>query len=182
MAAKIANASSQLQSVVDSILQLSRLSKMELSMQTLDLSAMAARKLQLLCDENPERHLEFAVQDGVTVTADPNLMAICMNNLLGNAFKYTGQLAAARIEFGAFEESGRQVCFVRDNGAGFDMSFADKLYAPFERLHQHGEFPGMGIGLATVKRIVERHGGELWADARVGEGATFYFTLDGSGS
>jgi len=181
LAARIANASSQLQSVVDSILMLSRLSRMELSLQQVDLSGMVKKKADLLFAENPERSLELIVKPCVSALADPNLMEICMDNLLGNAFKYTGQAAAARIEFGLVGDSGKEVYFVRDNGAGFDMNYADKLYAPFQRLHQHQEFPGAGIGLATVKRIIERHGGEIWADSRIGEGATFYFTLGCTG-
>lgn len=180
IATRIANASKQLQAVVDSILRLSRLAKIELSLQPVDLSELVTRKMHLLLSESPERQVELVVKPGVKVTADPNLLAICMDNLLSNALKYTGQTPQPRIEFGAFDEAGRNVCFVRDNGAGFDMSYEEKLYEPFERLHLHKEFPGMGIGLATVKRIIERHGGEIWADSRVGEGATFYFTLGGT--
>jgi len=182
LASRIASASNQLQSVVDSILMLSRLSRMELSLQQVDLSGMVKRKVDLLVAENPQRCLEVIVKPCVSAVADPDLMEICLDNLLGNAFKYTGQSAAARIEFGLVNDSGQEVYFVKDNGAGFDMNYADKLYAPFQRLHQHHEFPGAGIGLATVKRIIERHGGELWAESSVGEGATFYFTLGCTGS
>jgi len=177
LASRIENASSQLQSVVDSILMLSRLSQVDLSLREVNLSEIVARKLELLVAENPERHVELIIRKDVTVVADPNLMDICLDNLLGNAFKYTGQTSAAVIEFGVLDESGEEVYFVRDNGAGFDMSYYEKLYAPFQRLHQHKEFPGIGIGLATVKRIIERHDGEVWAESRVGEGATFFFTL-----
>jgi light-regulated signal transduction histidine kinase (bacteriophytochrome) len=179
LAARIANASLQLQSVVDAILLLSRLSRMELSLQPIDLGELVKRKMALLLAENPQRQVELIVKPGVSVLADRGLMEICMDNLLGNAFKYTSQTPQARIEFGASDDSGRVVYFVRDNGAGFDMVYAEKLYTPFQRLHQHKEFPGVGIGLATVKRIIERHGGELWADGRVGAGAIFYFTLGG---
>src|SRR5208283_2307724 len=103
-----------------------------------------------------------------------------MNNLLDNAWKYTGRHEAARIQFGVVEQEGKTVFFVRDDGAGFDAEYADQLFLPFQRLHAEAEYPGIGIGLATVLRIVERHGGEIWAESKVGEGATFYFTLGNS--
>lgn len=181
LAARIAAASVQLQSVVDAILQLSRLSRMELNLQPVDLGEFARRKLDLLLMENPGRQLEAVLAPGVTVVADPAQMEICMANLIGNAFKYTGQTGGARIEFGVTGEAGKEVYFVRDNGAGFDMAFAENLYTPFQRLHLQEDFPGIGIGLATVKRIIEQHGGEIWAESRVGEGATFFFTLGNGG-
>lgn len=181
MASRIENACRELQSVVDSILMLSRLSTAELSLQSVDLSAMVAKKLALLLAENPERTMELNIMPGLTAVVDPGLMDVCLNNLINNAFKYTGQTPAARIEFGRLDISGEAVYFVRDNGAGFNMAYAEKLYAPFQRLHQHKEFPGNGIGLATVKRIIDRHGGDVWAESSVGSGATFYFTLGGAG-
>lgn len=177
VAARIDAASLQLQAVVDAILLLSRLSRMELNLQELDLSAMAQEQLAQLRAENSGRSLEVVIAPGIRGVADANLMQICLANLLGNACKYTGQTPAARIEFGVADCSGREVYFVRDNGAGFDMSYADKLYVPFQRLHQQEDFPGLGIGLATVKRIVDRHGGELWGESATGSGACFYFTL-----
>ena len=178
LAARIAAASAQLQSVVDAILQLSRLSRVELSLQRVDLSELAQRKLNQLRAEHPDRRVQLVVEPGMMAIADPPLMEICLDNLLGNAFKYTGQTANARIEFGLLRDSGKPVYFVRDNGAGFDMTYAEKLYMPFQRLHLQEDFPGIGIGLATVKRIIEQHGGEIWAESRVGEGATFSFTLE----
>jgi len=177
MAARIKNASIELQTVVDSILMLSHLSKAELSPQQVDLSEVAARKLALLLDEHPERAVAVDIMPGVTAVADPDLLEICLDNLISNAFKFTAQAADARIEIGSFKDSGKEVYFVRDNGTGFDTAYADQLYAPLQRLHQQKEFPGTGIGLATVKKIVNRHGGKIWAESRVGEGATFYFTL-----
>lgn len=177
LASRIESASSHLQSVVDSILMLSRLSQVDLSLQEVNLSEIVASKLALLVADNPERRVALIIRKDVTVVADQSLMDICLDNLLGNAFKYTGQTTDAVIEFGVLDELGEVVYFVRDNGAGFDMSYYEKLYAPFQRLHQHKEFPGIGIGLATVKRIIERHGGEVWAESRVGEGASFFFTL-----
>jgi len=179
MASRIEYASRELQTVVDSILMLSRMSLMELSLQSVDLSGMAERKLEKLHAENPERTVEVVVMPGVEAVADPGLLNVCLDNLLGNAFKYTSQTPAACIEFGLLDTAGKKVYFVRDNGAGFDMTYSEKLYAPFQRLHQHQEFSGSGIGLATVKRIITRHGGEIWAESCVGQGATFYFTLGG---
>jgi len=177
LAARIEKASIQVQTIVDSILMLSHLSKAELSLQQVDLSEAAARKLELLLDEHPERNVAADIMPGVTAVADPGLLEICLDNLISNALKFTGQAADARIEIGSFRDSGKEVYFVRDNGTGFDMAYAEQLYAPFQRLHQQKDFPGTGIGLATVKKIVNRHGGELWAESRVGQGATFYFTL-----
>jgi hypothetical protein len=119
------------------------------------------------------------IQEGLTVNGDAHLLRVVMENLLGNAWKYTGKVERPTIEFGRERQEGREVCFVRDNGAGFDMAYAGKLFSAFQRLHGSDEFEGSGIGLATVRRIVHRHGGEVWADARPQSGATFFFTLPG---
>jgi light-regulated signal transduction histidine kinase (bacteriophytochrome) len=129
----------------------------------------------------PSRNLQFTVEPGITVAGDHQLMAICMENLLGNAAKYSSRKDPAIIEFGRMPVAGEEVLFVRDNGAGFDMAYLGKLFKPFGRLHSESEFPGTGIGLATVQRIVERHGGRVWAEGREGEGATIFFTLNVSG-
>lgn len=179
IAERINNASRQLQSVVDSLLTLSRLSLAERNLQEVNLSGMVWRSVEQFREGHRERPVELVISPGITAVADPELMQICLDNLLGNAFKYTGRTDKPRIEFGSFSDSGKNVYFVRDNGAGFDMAYAEKLYIPFQRLHHPREFPGIGIGLATVKRIIEKHGGEIWAESVVGEGATFYFTLDG---
>ena len=117
------------------------------------------------------------IQDRLTADSDPTLARALMENLLANAWKFTSKVPAARVEFGALDNGGTPVFFVRDNGAGFDMAFAGKLFAPFQRLHRTDEFPGTGIGLATVQRIVRRHAGRTWAEGAVDRGATFYFTL-----
>ncbi|MGH2524756.1 MAG: sensor histidine kinase, partial [Anaerolineales bacterium] len=117
--------------------------------------------------------------EGAVVTGDARLLRVMLENLLGNAWKFTGKRPQARIEFGVAQRDGARVYFVRDNGAGFDMAYADKLFGAFQRLHGAHEFPGTGIGLATVQRIVQRHGGRLWAEAGVEQGATFNFTLGG---
>jgi light-regulated signal transduction histidine kinase (bacteriophytochrome) len=123
--------------------------------------------------------VEVAIADGITVSGDLRLLRIVLENLLGNAWKFTSKKTGARIEFGVTTDSaGRRVCFVRDNGAGFDMAYASQLFGAFRRLHGTDEFPGTGIGLATVQRIILRHGGRVWAEAAVNEGATFYFSTD----
>jgi light-regulated signal transduction histidine kinase (bacteriophytochrome) len=126
---------------------------------------------------NPDRAVDVSIQEGITVQGDPYLIKIAMENLVNNAFKFTGKATHPRIEFGTTVRDGKMACFIRDNGAGFDMAYLDKLFGAFQRLHTTDEFPGTGIGLATVKRIINRHGGQLWAEGEVGKGATFFFTL-----
>jgi PAS domain S-box-containing protein len=177
IAERIELASRQLQSVVDAILMLSRLSRVEMAPEEVNLSELVRRAAEANLADYPERAVELVVPQGITVRADLNLMTVCIENLVGNAVKYSSMIEAPRIEFGIMHEQGETVYYIRDNGAGFDMSYADKLYVPFQRLHQQAEFPGMGVGLATVQKIIERHHGRLWAIGCVGEGATFYFTL-----
>jgi light-regulated signal transduction histidine kinase (bacteriophytochrome) len=126
---------------------------------------------------DPERAVEVVIQPDLTAHLDPQLAGTLLENLLGNAWKFTGKAVEPRIEFRSIDHDGSRAFVVRDNGAGFDMTFAGKLFAPFQRLHTAGEFPGTGIGLATVQRIVHRHGGQIWAEGRVGSGASFFFTL-----
>jgi len=136
-----------------------------------------AADLQL---EAPERKVEWVLAPQVSAEGDAGLLRVVLQNLLGNAWKYSCKRELARIEFGAGEKEGRPVYFVRDNGAGFDMAHAAKLFGAFQRLHSAAEFPGTGIGLATVSRVIHRHGGEVWGEGRPGDGAAFYFSL-GSG-
>ncbi len=125
----------------------------------------------------PARTIDVTIAEGMQATGDARLLGIVFDNLLGNAWKFTSKTTAPRIEVGVQEQGGERVYFVRDNGAGFDPAYRDKLFGVFQRLHSVSDFPGTGIGLATVLRIVERHGGRVWADGAVGAGATFYFTL-----
>ena len=173
---RIGNASGHLQTVVDAILLLSRLSRTELAPQPTDLSAMASEITAELQAREKERRVAVTVMPGLMATCDAKLLRICLENLLGNAFKYTERVQEARVEFGMKDG----VFFVSDNGAGFDMAYEDKLFMPFQRLHQQDDYPGTGIGLATVQRIIERHDGRIWAKATEGEGATFFFTLSDS--
>jgi signal transduction histidine kinase len=163
--------------LIDDLLELSRVGRAELRRTRFDLSALAERVLAELCSGDPDREVETNVQRGLLVDADAQLVRVALDNLLGNAWKFTKKTAHAKIDLGAEEQNGSLVYFVRDNGAGFNMTFVAKLFNPFQRLHSEAEFPGTGIGLATVHRIVDRHGGRIWAEGAVGEGATVYFTV-----
>lgn len=163
--------------LIDDLLQLSRVTRSELARETVDLSALATATLARLHASTPQRSVEVRIEPGLVDSADPRLLAVVLDNLLGNAWKYSSKRADAVIEFGACHNDRERRYFVRDNGAGFDMAYAHKLFGAFERLHSAREFEGNGIGLATVRRIVERHGGSVSAESRVGAGATFYFTL-----
>lgn len=163
--------------LIDDLLKLSRVTRTELVLDAVDLSAMAetiARDLQQCA---PQRAVEFVIAPRLRAQGDPRLLRIALENLLGNAWKFTAGRIPARIEFGRTDDNGEPAYFVRDNGAGFDMAYAGKLFGAFQRLHDAARFPGTGIGLATVQRILLKHGGRVWADAETDKGATFYFTL-----
>jgi len=176
---RVRAATQRMGQLIDDLLKLSRTIRAEMARKRVDLSELAglvARELQATA---PERDVVFAIAPGLVVNADPDLMRVVLENLLGNAFKFTSKVARARIEVGSLWEAGTTTYFVRDNGAGFDMKYAGKLFGAFQRLHAVSEFEGTGVGLANVQRIVSRHGGRIWATGVVGEGATFYFTLGG---
>jgi light-regulated signal transduction histidine kinase (bacteriophytochrome) len=138
---------------------------------------MARRLMQMLQEESPERAARIDIADAVMAYGDPGLLEVVLQNLLGNAWKFTRQCEVAEIAFAVQTVAGERVYQVRDNGAGFDMAYAEKLFGVFQRLHGRQEFEGTGIGLATVQRVIHRHGGRIWAEAEVGRGATFFFTL-----
>jgi signal transduction histidine kinase len=163
--------------LIDDLLHFSRATTTELRKTTVDLGPMASQIVDDLRLANPDRRVTFTMAEVPPVKADAALVRIVLDNLLRNAWKYTGRKEEARIDFGFLQKDGEVVYFVRDNGAGFDAARADMLFKPFQRLHSKGEFPGTGIGLATVYRILERHGGRIWAESKLGEGAAFYFTL-----
>jgi len=163
--------------LIHDLLNLSRSSRQEFRREMIDLSAMARSIIRELEIAEPERKVEVTIAPGASVLADSGLLCVVMENLLGNAWKYTSKLPRAMIEFGSSESNGETVFFVRDNGAGFDPMYADRLFQPFQRLHVQSDFPGTGVGLATVQRIISRHGGRIWAESSVGKGATFYFTV-----
>jgi two-component system sensor histidine kinase/response regulator len=174
---RVREASQHMSQLIDDVLYLSRVTRADLREQDVDLSSIAALSLTRLQESEPDRKVEVKLRPGVIVTGDGQLLKIAMQNLLENAWKFTAKEPESRIEFGMTQVAGEPTYFVRDNGAGFDMTYADRLFGPFQRLHPQGEFPGNGIGLATVQRIVHRHGGKVWAEGLVGQGATFYFTL-----
>lgn len=170
-------ASQRMSQLIDDMLVLSRISRAELNKERIDLSALVETTVAQLRESFPEHTVETVIQPGIVVEADRRLVRIVLDNLLGNAWKFTGKTAHARVEFGGEVRDGHMECFVRDNGAGFDMAYADKLFGAFQRLHSASEFPGSGIGLATVMRVIHKHGGEVRAEGVVGQGATFRFTL-----
>jgi light-regulated signal transduction histidine kinase (bacteriophytochrome) len=164
--------------LIDDMLNLTRLTRQEMQKVPLDLSALAQSVAKFLIDAESHRRVEFRIQEGMQIVADPGLMRAVLENLMGNAWKFTSHRAdGAVIEVGCEPRGGQPVYHVKDNGAGFDMEYAEKLFRPFQRLHSTHEFPGSGIGLASVQRVIHRHGGKVWAEGRVNEGATFYFTL-----
>lgn len=164
--------------LIDTMIELSRLTRAEMIKGQVDLSALAQSIVEHLKQDEPRRQVEFNLQTGITAKCDTHLLEVVLVNLLGNAYKFTAKRTNAHIEFGETELDGQRVFYVRDNGAGFDMAYAQKLFGAFQRMHHASEFPGTGVGLATVQRIIRRHGGRVWAEAKPECGATFYFTLD----
>ncbi len=175
---RVQRAAVRMSKLIDALLELSRTGRAELNREPFDLSSLARSVAAELAEASNGRHVECSVEEGLTAKADPALIRVVFNNLLGNAWKFTGKTAGAKIAVGALDQPGGPVYFVRDNGVGFDSVRAKRLFEPFERLHSAAEFPGAGIGLATVRRIVVRHRGTIWAESTVGHGATFFFTLD----
>jgi light-regulated signal transduction histidine kinase (bacteriophytochrome) len=174
----VISASSQMALLIDDLLRLSRVTHGEIHSMPVDLSNLARVVTEALAKRTPERIVSVVIAEGLAAQGDARLLRIVLENLLGNAWKFTSTTPAARIEVGMTPHEGRHAYFVRDNGAGFDMAYADRLFAPFQRLHPATEFEGTGIGLATVQRVIRRHGGQVWAEGIVGQGATFYFTLE----
>jgi len=170
-------AAQRMSALIDDLLNLSRVTRSEIHRETLDLSAVVRATADELQRGAPSRNVNFVITDGLKVNGDSRLLRVAIENLLGNAWKYTSGHSCARIEFGLYQSNGRPAYFVRDDGAGFDPRYSQRLFGAFQRLHASSEFPGTGIGLATVQRIVRRHGGEIWAEGEVEKGATFYFTL-----
>jgi light-regulated signal transduction histidine kinase (bacteriophytochrome) len=174
---RIHDASLRMSSLIDDLLNLSRIGRSELKARPISLSQIAAEAAAAVRERYPSREVQLEITPEMQVSADPRLLRIALENLVGNAWKYTARSSAARVSIGTQPGDSGPVYFVRDNGVGFDMKYADKLFVPFQRLHPEAEFPGSGIGLVTVQRIVARHGGRIWAEAIPDEGATFYFTL-----
>jgi len=175
---RVRRAADRMGYLIDDLLKLSRLTRTEMHLEAVDLSAQAESILTQLSQREPERSVQWYIRPDIIVQADEALMRVLMENLLENAWKFTSKNSAARIEVGTMStETNPNVCYVRDNGVGFDMRYASKLFGAFQRLHSMVEFPGTGIGLATVQRVVRRHGGRVWADAQINVGSTFYFVV-----
>jgi light-regulated signal transduction histidine kinase (bacteriophytochrome) len=180
---RVRAASKHMATLIDDLLDLSRVGRRPLRREPVDLARLASGIIEDLRAAEPGREVEFVSGENIMAWGDVSLLKVALENLLGNAWKFTARQEEARIEFGADSRPRpgflAPVYYVRDNGAGFDQAYADKLFGAFQRLHGQDEFEGTGIGLATVARIVHRHGGRVWAEGRVGGGATFYFTLAG---
>ena len=174
---RIRAAAQRMAQLIDDLLKLSRVTRAEMNRQPVDMSALARDVIAELRQRGQDRTLDVVVADGLAAQGDPRLLRVVLENLLGNAWKFTERRERARIEFGAASKDGRPAWCVRDNGAGFDEAHAGKLFGPFQRLHSTAEFAGTGIGLATVQRIVRRHGGRVWAEGTVDHGATLWFDL-----
>ncbi|MEH2045389.1 sensor histidine kinase [Nostoc sp.] len=174
---RVRAATQRMAQLIDDLLNLSRLTRSEMHCEKVDLSALVEAIATELHKTQPERQVEFIITPGLVANGDAHLLRIVLENLLGNAWKFTGKHQKARIEFGLLLQDDTHVYFVRDDGTGFDMAYVEKLFGAFQRLHAMTEFEGTGIGLATVQRIVHRHGGRVWAESTVEQGATFHFTL-----
>ena len=174
---RVRSATQRMSTLIDDLLDLSRITRADMRRGNVNLSELAGTVAEELQKTEPGRSVEFVIPDGLTANGDSHLLRVVMENLLGNAWKYTSGHSRARIEFGSKEVNGQMVYFVRDDGAGFDPTYSSRLFGAFQRLHTASEFPGTGVGLASVQRIIHRHGGTITAEAAVEKGATFYFTL-----
>lgn len=175
---RVRNGTQRMAQLIDDLLKLSRVTRGEMRQEMVDLSSMAKAVLTEFQKMEPERQAKFIIAEGLTANGDTRLLRVVLENLMGNAWKFTSKKENACIELGSLQQGdGKLAYFVKDNGAGFDMSYVDKLFGAFQRLHSRTEYPGTGIGLATVQRIIRRHGGRVWAEGSVGQGATMYFTL-----
>jgi len=174
---RIRAATQRMGMLIDDLLNLSRITRGEIHLEDLNISGLVHSILDSLGRAHPDRRIEFEIDEGLQVQADQRLLRVALENLLNNAWKFTSKCPLARIDFGKTNANGASAYFIRDNGAGFDPAYADRLFGAFQRLHTVAEFPGTGVGLATVQRIIRRHGGQIWAEGAVNKGATFYFTL-----
>jgi len=174
---RIRKSNERLCQLIDGILGLSRLARRQMCIEAVDLSALAQKVVPEIKWTGMERQVEFVIEEGIIANADAYMMQIVLDNLLRNAWKFTANHSSAKIEFGKVGSEGKATYFIRDDGAGFNMAYAKKLFGLFGRLHPETDFEGNGIGLVTVKRIIDNHGGHIWAEGEIEKGATFYFTL-----
>jgi light-regulated signal transduction histidine kinase (bacteriophytochrome) len=174
---RILRGSEKMTRLIDDLLRLSEISRRQMEKTEVDLSAIASSVISDMREADPERRVIIRIEEGLSAFADRSLMEIVLSNLLGNAWKFTSRTENARIEFGSIQREGKNMYYVRDNGAGFDPQYMKKMFLPFQRLHSEQEFEGTGIGLTIIERIIHRHGGRVWAEGEKGKGATIYFTL-----
>jgi len=174
---RIRIAAQRMAELIDSLLSLSGVTRTPIEIEPVNLSALVEKIFNELQRDEPQRQVECSIASDFVVQGDRKLLQIALENLIGNAWKFTSKREIARIEVGIQDDSGEKIYFIRDNGAGFDMTYKDKLFGVFQRLHQTTDYPGTGIGLATVQRIIHRHGGRIWVESAVDQGTTFYFTL-----
>lgn len=175
--ARIVSSGQHMSSLIDGILDLARIGRAQISNAEVDLSSIVQKVEVRLSHESPERDVTWKIMPGVVARGDRQLFGVMLENLIENAWKYTAKKKQATIEFGVVDQRGKRVYFVKDDGVGFDMKHTENLFSVFHRLHANEDYEGTGVGLATVQRIIQRHGGSIWAEAVVDEGATFYFTL-----
>jgi signal transduction histidine kinase len=174
---RVSLATRRLSGLIDDLLELSRIGRADLQRRSVDLTELARATWRETESKDPARQVPLTVAEGMTVEADVRLLRIALEQLLGNAWKFTGRTSGARVEVGRRDVGGEPAFFVQDNGAGFNQAHASRLFAPFQRLHAEADFPGTGIGLAIVQRVIRRHGGSVWAEGTPGSGATVYFTM-----
>lgn len=174
---RICNAAQRMGQLIDDLLQLSRVTRVEIKAQTVNLSAIVENNIEKYRQSDPMRVVSVDIEPDIRATGDPALLSIALENLVSNAWKYTSKNESSKIRFATANVDGKLAYYIKDNGVGFDTQYAHKLFGPFQRLHGQDEFPGTGIGLATVKRIVDRHGGDVWVNSKLNKGTTFYFTL-----
>jgi len=174
---RIRSASRQMWEVTDGLMALISITRADLKLSRVNLSRMALEVMQALKTAQPQRHVEFVCPEGLSVEADPEMMAVLLDNLLGNAWKFTRGRTPAHIEYGSLVQDGQTLFYIRDDGAGIDMAYSDKLFGIFQRLHASDSFEGIGLGLAIARRIIQRHGGRIWAEGSLDHGPAFYFTL-----
>jgi light-regulated signal transduction histidine kinase (bacteriophytochrome) len=174
---RVRSSTQRMGQLIDDLLKLSHVVRSDMSRLSVDMAGLARNVEAQLRERYPGRNIEFVINGDLLVKGDERLLLAMLENLLGNAWKFTANREEARVELGESEQEGRKVYYVKDNGAGFDESYVHKLFEPFQRLHSVQEYEGTGIGLATVQRIIRRHGGEVWAEGEIDQGATIYFTL-----
>jgi light-regulated signal transduction histidine kinase (bacteriophytochrome) len=174
---KIHLASTQMAQLIDDLLRLSRVNRSEVRFDPINLSELVQSVVDELQNRDPERIVSVEITPGMQTRGDERLLRVAIENLLNNAWKFTGKMAQAKIRVSHTQTNDKETFFISDNGVGFDMAYANKLFGAFQRLHTTDEFPGTGIGLAIVQRVIQKHGGRIWAEAEKGKGATFYFTL-----